>query len=71
MPGALFISGGTGRPSSFEITVGSGANTQVLYSKLDTDSFPDEASVKAALEQFIKDGTIPHIEEAKERCSVQ
>lgn len=73
MPGALVIAGGSGRRSSFEITVGNDESSRkVLYSKLASGTFPDGASVKAALEQFIKDGTIPPIEEDKSGgCSVQ
>lgn len=72
MPGALVIAGGAGRRSSFEITVGNDeASKKVLYSKLASGSFPDAASVKAAVEQFRKDGTILPIEEAKGGCAVQ
>ena len=69
----LQIAGGTGRGSSFEMTIGnSEATRKLLYSKLHSGSFPEPASVKAAVEQFVKDGTILPIEESKGGgCSVQ
>ncbi len=55
-PGQLEIGGAAGRSSSFEISVG--AEGKQLFSKLQSGSFPEAEGVKAAVAQFIKDGTV-------------
>lgn len=43
------VSGGAGRPSSFEVVVGEGASAKVVYSKLQSGSFPDFAALAKEL----------------------
>jgi len=60
----MMISGGAGRKSSFEITIGRDGDESsktVLYSKLKSGSFPDGDSVVAAIEQYMVDGSVTEI----------
>ena len=67
-PGQLEISGAGGRRSSFEISVlraDADADacdvSQLLFSKLTVGSFPDTQSVRDAVGQFLKDGSVAAI----------
>jgi hypothetical protein len=69
-PGQLEISGAGGRRSSFEISVmridggedkQQQPQQQLLFSKLTVGSFPDTQSVRDAVGQFLKDGSVAAI----------
>jgi len=72
-PGQLEVSGGVGRRSSFEITIGnSDTDKVVLFSKLKDGAFPDPDSLRAAITKYLADGSVSEVTKAQGGgCSIQ